>query len=344
MGVSIQTLKGVVAALEKDNAKRQADYDSELHSLKDVSLSHRQDLDEQASVIAAFSKESERLREANQAAGETLSSLSNTLARESDACSLLRVESDQTRKQVDDASVEVTLREDALLALKKHGQELCLQVAVARRNAVTALHADMTTVLCSQEKLHEQVQEKLSSVTQLAQDSSAYQQRLRATQSSSSPKGLDIQDIEVLSEAAREACSVRISEKIGSSMHALMRSFAEEEREKKAILQDLRGNKKLKQKEEKHRDKILEWREKLDGLTERVKRARAGADAVSSSSADVSTSIVKSVSSKGKGKGKGKGKLDLSSTSASASSSFSTSEASTGSLSFQVSWSEDVGC
>ena len=67
----------------------------------------------------------------------------------------------------------------------------------------------------------------------------------------------------------------------------------------KAILQHLRGIKKLKQKEEKHRDKILEWREKLDGLTERVKRARAGADAVSSSSADVSTSIVKSVSSKG---------------------------------------------
>ena len=49
------------------------------------------------------------------------------------------------------------------------------------------------------------------------------------------------------------------------------------------------------------------------------------------------------IQSKGKGRGKGKGKLGLSSTSASASSSFSTREASTGSLSFQGDWFEDVG-
>jgi hypothetical protein len=269
---AVDDAKGTVLTLQKENVKRHDEYHSQLQALKATTHAHRQDLDEQTGALEAFQRESERLRESKQAACETLALLSTSLARENGVCAALQEECERMEKEVKDAEVELEGGVRTLQSLKNRGKELCTQMAATKQKGAAALYADVDSLVREEERKHAELELRLRDVTAQADDSSAYLQRLDEVCSPADMEG-------ALSEATREQCNRSTSEYIASTLQGLAHTFAENEKAKTAILEDLRSDKKFKQKEERQRDKVLEWKDKLGALNERISNLRAGTTA-----------------------------------------------------------------
>ena len=300
VALALKDAKSTVVALQKENIEGHAEYLSQLQAMQATGLAHRQDLDEQTSTLEAFERESERLRESKQAAGDKLALLTATLVRENDMCAALREECEEVEKEVHDAAVVVDAHESTLHAIRTRGKELCTQVAAAKKKSAAALHADMTALVHEKECKHLELEQRLLEVIALADHNSDYLRRLDQARSSSEMNA-------ALSEAAREQCERSVAEHIDTSLQALTQSFEESERAKTAILRDLRSDKKFRQKEERQRDKVLEWKDKLSVLNERIMNLRAGA----SIHADAAGVAVGKSKSKSKQPGRGNGTLLL---------------------------------